>query len=289
MRVLRTALIVICLCPLTTNDALAKEWRGVEPYHSSRADVERLLGPPNFNGWLYDFPEERALISYSNGSCNVPRDVVVEVFTTPAKSKPLAEVLIAGREYERIRAAHTPHIYYLDPVEGVQYTTLESMVQNITYLPAAKDRMLACGEHKYAAPVAEGVKLESVEHYPFDSFGNISFEDMKARLDNFVIQLFALRAQDFRWRGYIIVYAGRRAYRGEAKFKADCGKNYLVRVRQIDSENVIATDGGFREEMSVELYLGRTDFYPPILNPTVSPKKVQIIDRRLKACTELSP
>ncbi|PYS66898.1 MAG: hypothetical protein DMF69_24685, partial [Acidobacteria bacterium] len=129
----------------------------------------------------------------------------------------------------------------------------------------------------------------SIEHYPFDSFGNIPFEDVMARLDNFVIQLFNLKAVDSRWQGYIIVYAGRRSYRGEAKFKSDCAKNYLVRIRKIEPSSVIAADGGFRDEMLVELFLGRTDYYPPTLNPTVSLKNVQIVKRRPQSCTGVSP
>ena len=286
---LKAFVIASCLLPLASSSIFAKVWRGIEPYHSSRADVERLLGPPNFNGWLYDFPDERVLITYSNGACNVPKDIVVEISISFGSLKPLAEVLIPGKEYEKIQAAHTPHIYYLDSVEGLKYTVSEGMVQGTTYLAAAKDQKLLCGENKFAAPVAEGVKLNSIEHYPFDSFGNLPFEDVKTRLDNFVIQLFNLKAGDSRWRGYIIVYAGRRAYRGEAKFKSDCAKDYLVRIRKIDPESVIAADGGFRDEMSVELFLGRTEYYPPRLNPTVSLKNAQIINRSPQSCTELSP
>lgn len=122
-----------------------------------------------------------------------------------------------------------------------------------------------------------------------ESFGNIRFDDAKARLDNFVIQLFNLKEKEPEWRGYIVVYAGRRSYLGKAQFKANCFKNYLVRVRKMDPGSLFAADGGFREEMQVELYVGRSDYYPPALMPTISSKKVKIIRRRLSSCAEPGP
>jgi len=297
MRMLKVNLLCIATVLLMTSVTRAKEWRGIVPLHSTRADVERLLGQPKADFWDYDFEEERAHITYSERSCqeglphgwNVPKDTVVEIYTVPKKDQSLSEVLLPGKDYRQVRAAHTPHIDYIDADEGLRYTVVEGMVQNITYLPSAKDKRLACGEYKYAAPVGDGVKLNSIEQVRFDSFGNISFEDAKARLDNFVIQLFSLRTQDPRWRGYIIVYAGRRAYRGEAQYRADCAKNYLVRTREMEAASLVAADGGFRNEMEFELYLGRADYYPPVLFPTVSPKHVEIIKRQLKGCAEPSP
>jgi hypothetical protein len=54
----------------------------------------------------------------------------------------------------------------------------------------------------------------------------------------------------------------------------------------MDSANLFAADGGYREDMQVQLFLGRVDYYPPILMPTVSPKKVQVIKRRLRSCNQ---
>jgi hypothetical protein len=204
----------------------------------------------------------------------------------PKKDPKLSDVLVPGRDYRQIRAAHTAHVSYVDAEEGVRYVALEGMVQSISYFPRAKENARACGEYKYASPVPEGAKLASVEHYPLDTFGDIPFEDAKARLDNFVIELQTLRAEDPKWRGYIVVYAGRRAHVGEAQFRAECAKNYLVKVRGMDADSLVAADGGFREELLVELYLSPKDVYPPLLRPTVSPKKVKILRGRLRRCDQ---
>ena len=238
---MKSCLLSISILLLAATPISAKVWRGIEPLHSTRADVERLFGHPADDEspymWVYDFPEERALIYFSSGQpCEeglaegwkVPKDIVVQIYTMPRSLPKLSEMLTPGKEYQRIRAVHTPTVYYVDSEEGLSFTVADDLVQSITYGAAAKDKGLSCGEYKYAAPVAAGAKLSSIEQYPFDDFGNIRFDDAKARLDNFVIQLFALKEEEPRWQGYIIVYAGRRSYIGAAQYKANCFKNYLA-------------------------------------------------------------
>ena len=65
---------------------------------------------------------------------------------------------------------------------------------------------------------------------------------------------------------------------------AACSKDYLVSVRKADPEIVIATDGGYRDELTVELYIMPNDAYPPMLMPTVSPKKVEILPGAVIPC-----
>jgi hypothetical protein len=200
----------------------------------------------------------------------------------------MSEVLTAGKEYEIVQAAHTLGVqWYTDSDEGITFTVGDNVVRQMSYGPAGNEKNYKCGENKYAAPVVPGVKLKGVEHYPFDEFGNVGYEDAQARLDNFVIQLFTLQEKEPEWRGYIVVYAGSRSRIGEAQFKASCYKNYLVRVRKMNPASLFAVDGGYREDMQVQLFLGRADYYPPVLRPTVSPKKVKLIKRRPGPCNEL--
>ena len=289
----------VCVVLISISSASAKSWRGIEPLHSTRADVERLLGRPTDDKdpytLIYDFPEERALIDLSSGApceeglpygVNVPKDIVLEIEIYPSVEKKMEEVLTPGKEYEQIHAAHTPHIYYFDSEEGIRFTVWGGIVQSIGYGPTAKEKDYSCGELKFATPIPPGVKLKKFELATFDTFGAISFRDAEARLDNFVIQVFQLNEKDPGWRGYIVVYAGRRSYAGEAQFKANCYKDYLVRVRKIDPGSLFAVDGGFREQFEVALYIGRVDYYPPVLLPSVSPKKAQVINRRLKSCSK---
>jgi len=93
--------------------------------------------------------------------------------------------------------------------------------------------------------------IAATDVFWIDRYGNISWEDEKARLDNFAIQL----SQDPNQIAYIIVNAGRRSCRGEAQYRAVRAKNYMLRVRGADSSRIIWRDIGFREEPEVQLYL----------------------------------
>jgi hypothetical protein len=107
----------------------------------------------------------------------------------------------------------------------------------------------------------------------FDEYGDISFEDEKARLDNFAIELQNLP----QGRGYIVAYGGRRGRRGEARKRAERAKNYLTTVRGIPTSQIVIIDGGYREDFSIALKLRSKDMPPPQPTPTVDPKEVRII------------
>jgi len=284
---------------LSISSAAAKSWRGIEPLHSTRADVERLLGRPNedeSSTWKYEFPEERAMINfYSGAPCveglpggwKVPKDTVLNIVVYPAVQTTISELLPAWKEYEQVPVPHIQNAFYLDTDDGVRISVTDHWVRYIYYYPIAKDKVYRCGEYKYAAPIVPGVKLKDFGDTNFDAFGDIRFVDAQARLDNFGIQLSNMTEPHTNWIGYIIVYAGRRSSVGEAQFKANCYKNYLVRVRKIDPRSLFAVDGGFREQFEVDLYLGLAEEYPPMLSPTVSPKQAQVINRRLRSCGRL--
>lgn len=274
--------------------ASAKSWMGITPLHSTRVDVERILGKPVFDQNVYDAPDGRAIVSYSSGAAceegvpglgNVPRDTVTEIRLSLAKPIKLSDLLIANRQYVQIQAVHTPHVYYVDQIEGVRYTAEHGFVESIEYSGSVLDeKRFSCGEPKYAAPVPANPKAIRIEQYPLDSYGKIRFEDARARLDNFVIQLFQENEKKRNYRGFILVYAGKSAHVREARMLASCSKNYLVNVRHADRETIVAVDAGYREEFEVELYIYPIDAYPPMLLPTVSPSKVNILKGAFSPC-----
>jgi len=287
-----TAAVLICVVIFCPKTAAGKAWRGIVPLHSTRADVERLLGPPNIEDSGYDIDAEQAVITYSAQGCeeglpggwNVPPNTVVSISVSSTKDLKWADLLVPGRNYEQVYGTDTPHVAYVDVQEGVRYSTVDGSVQTISYFGTeADDKKLRCGEYKYAAPVPAGAKNKFAQH-AFDSYGKIPFEDAEARLDTFIVQLLDLNQGTPQYRGFIIVYAGRSAHAAEASAVAECAKNYLVKVREADPETIVAADGGYRDEFTVELYIMPNDAYPPRLMPTVSPKKVQILQGHLTPC-----
>ena len=107
----------------------------------------------------------------------------------------------------------------------------------------------------------------------FDQYGNIAFNDEKARLDNYAIQL----QNEPGAQGYIIAYGGRRGRAGEAQARADRAKDYMVNTRGIDPGRIVTVDGGYREDLTVELWIVPTGAALPAASPTVQQSEVTII------------
>lgn len=107
----------------------------------------------------------------------------------------------------------------------------------------------------------------------FDSYGDLSWDDEKAHLDNFAIAL----QQDPRLIGYIVVYAGRRACVNEAKNRGSRAKKYLVERRGIRASRIKWIDGGYREELTVILQPAPPGAPKLNVSPTLKRSEVKII------------
>jgi hypothetical protein len=113
----------------------------------------------------------------------------------------------------------------------------------------------------------------------FDEYGNIRFNDEKARLDNYAIQL----QNQPGAQGYIIAYG---SCAGEAQARADRAKDYLVNTRGIDAGRIVTMDGGCRSDLSVELWIVPSGATPPaastdnIISPCPECKKKATPRRR---------
>ena len=84
-----------------------------------------------------------------------------------------------------------------------------------------------------------------------DKYGNIAWNDEKARLDNFAIQLM----NDPNLIGYYYVMAGPISCKGEAQARAVRAKNYMTKVRHSDWNRIIWRDIGYGHEFQVSIWL----------------------------------
>lgn len=148
-------LLGLLLLMFLAGEVRAKEWRGIVPLKSTRADVERLLGKANQLG-RYEIQNERATIWYSEGPCEgrygglakanceclVAKDTVLRIAVTLDSAVKVSELGIDKKNYQRTAVdAYRPTATYSDFTDGIVYTIRESddTVTNIDYLPSAKD------------------------------------------------------------------------------------------------------------------------------------------------------
>jgi hypothetical protein len=84
-----------------------------------------------------------------------------------------------------------------------------------------------------------------------DSFGNIQLSDLKARLDNFAIEL--QNAPDSK--GYIVTYPAANKFPGASFRRAYSSLEYMTMTRGLDAARISVVNGGFRDEATYELWV----------------------------------
>ena len=98
------------------------------------------------------------------------------------------------------------------------------------------------------ASCTSNIKVPAPNPIKFDEYGNIRFNDEKARLDNYAIQL----QNDPQASGTIIVYG---TCTGEGQQRGDRAKDYLVNTRGIEAGRITVVDGGCRADLTVQLWI----------------------------------
>ncbi len=254
-------------------------WKGLVPLHSTRSEVELLLGPSDDRcRCLYKTANETVHADYADGRCrgpipgwNVPEDTLLRLTIRSKTQKRFSDLNLDLSKYE-FRQDDTFTKYYSSRQEGIEYSVLpDGSINAISYVPSTKDLYLRCA----GFPLTDG---SFTSYQIFDQYGNVEFNTELGRLDSFAVTL--LRPTNLK--GYIVVYAGRTACLGEASFRANRAKKYLITKRGLDPSRVVTIDGGYREEVSVELYAIPQDANPPDVVPTIAQSEVRIV--RGKRC-----
>ncbi|HZI88656.1 MAG TPA: hypothetical protein VFD48_17615 [Pyrinomonadaceae bacterium] len=107
-------------------------WRGIRPLHSTRADVEKILGQPKRQSldqtYAYETTEEQIDVLYSEGPCsssvvgqwNVPADTVLRVTIYPLTNILIPNLRLDRNKYSRGPAPHIPNwFFWVNRDEGV--------------------------------------------------------------------------------------------------------------------------------------------------------------------------
>lgn len=102
----------------------------------------------------------------------------------------------------------------------------------------------------HPSPLTSGQEKRSSAR-KIDEFADILVTDIKARLDNFAIEL----QKEPDSRGFIIVYRSRRDPPGITSRLSNLSKNYLVEQRGLDADRIVTIDGGESPCLAQELWV----------------------------------
>lgn len=150
-------LITLCFLMLVCVSAgSAKAWRGIVPLHSTREDVERILGEPSRLDYIYDLDEGTVRIVYANHPCaqglpsnwgnwNVPRDTVTSIIVEA--DMPLRKLKIRNLQRYKWYTDKSRTTHYRLPGPGLEFSVKNGRVVDITYGPTDKDKGLLCSKN----------------------------------------------------------------------------------------------------------------------------------------------
>jgi len=152
-------ILILASIALYASSVQAKAWRGIEPLHSTRADVERLFGSKvvrcGGSACIYDLGEEIIFVLYArDSSCKnddattawkVPVGTVIEIGVRFREDKLLSELQFDLSKFERVEDKHLHGwIYYVNVDEGVRVEGGIKTASSVTYFQSAKDNHLRC-------------------------------------------------------------------------------------------------------------------------------------------------
>ena len=149
----------------TATAALSRDWRVIAPLHSTRADVEKLLGPqptpPDFGGTLYNLNSSWAIYFLPEGevwfnfvdpkedepNCigNLPLGTVLHITVKPSKPTTLADLGLDEMKIKLFNASNQKAAKfrgYMDASDGFSFVVQRGEVYKINYFGRATDKRL---------------------------------------------------------------------------------------------------------------------------------------------------
>lgn len=140
----------------------ASGWKQVSLLHSTRADVEKLLGQPKRSAHVvtysletftlfieyYSFDHCKPRFGYS-GSWNIPEWTVIEIKYLPSQVTPISSLKLDLEQFRKVHESpDVPDlISYTNEQEGIDYTVEpDGTLSSIRYFPAKREDGLRCSE-----------------------------------------------------------------------------------------------------------------------------------------------
>lgn len=150
--------------PINNTIAQPNAWRGLVPLHSTRVEVERVLGKPKWSHgstFIYESECERVDVLYSKGACelsgvtrwNVPADVVIKLEVAPRNKMLVKDLKFELKRYLRDQESHPENwVLYRSAEDGIRVRAIlgekEETVMVITYEARSNDKVLRCASTK---------------------------------------------------------------------------------------------------------------------------------------------
>ena len=196
--VMRRLLPVFVLLLIFTGSVAAKEWRGILPLHSTRAEVEALLGPapilrgnkPETDLSIYSLDEGEVRIVFADEKflnehpCSpISVGTVLRIEVVPKDEIPLGRFVSDEKLFRKFEVSDPPDSNYegfVDEKEGFVVRAYRGMAQALYYLPSDTDRARCSALYQKLEDYALIRRFVCGIRMKFDEYGNLSDKDEKA-------------------------------------------------------------------------------------------------------------
>jgi hypothetical protein len=147
-KILFTLSLISCLVE-------AKEWRGIKPLHTSRQEVESILGVKSEGRSLewYNLPGVTVMISYTtlpcgndeHGKWNVPPNTVISIGVTERNAVDFSSLHLDLRAFEKKRTDVDSITEYISKQLGWKLVVVNGKCRDFDYYATKEDiERLAC-------------------------------------------------------------------------------------------------------------------------------------------------
>ena len=153
MKIAVTMICSLLTLPFFQTNGGSRGWRGIMSMHSTRSDVERLIGSGINNYFVtrYYLENENVLFHYSTGDCksgkgvwNVPVDTVIWITVHQKPNPQLSDLKIDESKFQKSQRGHIIGEEFYENEQGLTLMVYEGRVQTFLYGPSAKEKNLRC-------------------------------------------------------------------------------------------------------------------------------------------------
>ena len=166
-----------------------------------------------------------------------------------------AKVLVGGLASE-CQSALSCAIFVMKPAGGVVSKSTDVLVSKP---PTSRPT------EKPAVVVVKPAEVGSTNARRLDDYGDLPLDVERKHLAGLARELQAAPGS----QGYIIVYGGRCTDETQALERAERAKEWLINKHGIDASRIVAIDGGYREALTTEIFVGPIDATLPELKASV--------------------
>lgn len=153
------ALIAVLVVLSAQLEARAESWRGLQPLHSTRSDVERVLQVKSSGKEvdLFELKDWKVWLRYTNATCaqealktrDSSNDLVTLISLIPKKRLYLDVLKVDLSNFKKTYVRDVANAYILSSEElgFAVHTNDQRLVAGLEYHPSAEDRKSRCPEN----------------------------------------------------------------------------------------------------------------------------------------------